>query len=137
MDNQQEIRDEVFTEEQLNAMSSSSGIEKGLFYNILKQNPKQIKDSQASQLAEDLEFALRNQIINIKNELRTLYRNMDAMIDVFLPSQTTSLKIAEGFNASKFASDRISYAVEIRNKSIILNAALNEYNKLIGKDFKS
>ncbi len=131
-----EVKDAIFTEDQLNELSGTTTEVGGLFYETLKQNSKQIKESQAAQLSEDLEFALRNEVVKYKNELRTLFRQKEAMIDAFLPSQTTSLKIAEGFDATKFAADRINYGVLIRDKSIRLTIALNEYKVLIGKDFK-
>ena len=131
-----ENNDPIFSEEQLANLGGSETIQGGKFYETLKQNAKQIKESQATRLAEDLEFALRNVILESKNKLRAMYSAKDCMIDQFLPNQTTSLKIAEGFDANKFATDFTNYNLEIRNLSIRLDAALRAYKELMGKEFK-
>lgn len=107
----------------------------GAFYETLKQNSKQIKEAKASALAEDLEFCSKNEIVNLKNQLRLLYNQRSEMLDTFLPSSTTSLKVGEGFNGTDFIKKYNSIGINIRNISIQLQVALDSYKYLIGKDF--
>lgn len=128
-----EMATPIFTEEQLSAMGES--VKGGAFYETLKQNSKQIKEAKASALAEDLEFCSKNEIVGLKNQLRLLYNQRSEMLDIFLPNSTTSLKVGEGFNGTKFITEYNTIGLNIRNVSIKLQVALDSYKYLIGKDF--
>ena len=110
-------------------------IKGGAFYEILRQNSKQIREAKASALAEDLEFCAKNEVISLKNQLRVLYNQRSEMLESFLPNSTTSLKVAEGFNGSDFIKQYNNIGLQVRNLSIQLQVALDSYKYLIGKDF--
>ena len=123
----------IFTEEQLSAMGEA--VKGGAFYEVLKQNSKQIKETKASALAEDLEFSAKNEIIGLKNQLRLAYNQRTEMLEGFLPSSTTSLEIGKGFNGVDFIKKYNTLGLQIRNISIQLSVALESYKFLIGKEF--
>jgi hypothetical protein len=117
----------------LTANSLDSSVIGGAFIESLKRNNKQIKDSRAASIAEDLEFAYRNLIEQLKRDKRSKERALEDKLDLS-PTNTQSLVLAADFDAVKFASEDISIGIDIRNLDIKLDIARKRYKFLFDKN---
>lgn len=124
----------TFTASDLTKILGAGATVEGNFYNTLTKNHREIKETQARQMTINLEFAYRNKITSIANELQNLMLSESALNNDLLPSQTTSLKF-ENFNADNHVKSRVEKKLDIRDKSIELNAYLKAYKEDFGKDF--
>ena len=104
----------------------------GLFIESLLKNNKQIKQTRAQSLAEDLEFAYRTAIEKLRREIREKKRELEDSLDLY-PSSTTSLEMAKNFNADSFVEKDIKINVDIRQLEIKLEIAESRYKLLLGK----
>ncbi len=105
---------------------------KGAFVDSLKRNFRDIRNDRAQNIAEEAEIKLRRNIEDIELSLREMRRNRENALDLS-PANATSLKPAQDFDATAWATKEIDYVIKIHNLEIVLEGAKERYNYLFNK----
>ena len=103
----------------------------GVFATSLKRNFRQIKSDRAEAITEDTELDYKRQVEDTERNLKRMRRQRDNMLDL-APATTTTLQVAEKFDAAEFVEKDIQLSVDIRNTEIQLQIAKARYNHLFG-----
>lgn len=101
----------------------------GIFVDSLKRSNKQIKAARAEAIAEDLQLVYKRKIEDLELKLRNLNRNQENMLDLS-PENSFSLKLAQDFDAQKWATEHHDLSIKIRETEIQLDLAKKSYTYL-------
>ena len=101
----------------------------GAFFESLKRNNKQIREDRAEAIAEDASIVYKRTVEDLEYKIKKLKRERDQMLDLS-PTNSTSLMLANEFDAKTFVEKEIELGVAIRNEEIRLEIATDRYQNL-------
>ena len=110
------------------SVTTSTG---GKFGEMLKRSNSKIREDRAIAITEDAETYYRRAVEDMQMQLKRLQRDKDNMLDLS-PTNADSLTLASDFNAPSFVEKDIDLGVKIRNLTIKLDVAQNNYKTLFG-----
>lgn len=114
-------------------MSETKTPPKGILWDSLQRNIKQIKEGRALSILEDAELSYKRKIEDMEQALKRAYRNVEASLDMS-PDSTTVL-IMKDFDPELFVKNDSEAAFAIRNLNIQLNECKKRYNILFGGNY--
>ena len=105
----------------------------GTFKTDLQRNFKQLKDSRAESVAEDVEIIYKRKIEDLCHEIRNIERDRENIMLDLSPSNVTSvLAVPSDFNAEKFLEKDIQLGIRKREAEIKLDIVARRYEELFG-----
>ena len=91
----------------------------GTFKADLQRNFKQLKDSRAESVAEDVEIIYKRKIEDLCHEIRNIERDREnIMLDLSPTNVTSALAVPSDFNAEKFLEKDIQLPIKFIHKVI-------------------
>ena len=103
------------------------------FKDDLQRNIKQIKDSCAERVAEDVEIIYKRKIEDLCHEIRNIERDREnIMLDLSPTNVTSALAVPSDFNAEEFLEKDIQLGIRKRNAEIKLDIVARRYEELFG-----
>jgi len=114
-------------------MSDDVETKQGAFIESLKRNNKQIRNDRATAISEDTELLYKRHIEDLSVSIKRMKRDQENMLDLS-PENATSLKLASDFDSAEFVAKDIDLGVRIRNDSIKLEIAMEQYEHLFGRE---
>ena len=105
----------------------------GTFKIDLQRNFKQLKDSRAESVAEDVEIIYKRKIEDLCHEIRNIERDREnIMLDLSPTNITSALAVPSDFNAEEFLEKDIQLGIRKRNAEIKLDIVARRYEELFG-----
>lgn len=105
----------------------------GTFKADLKRNFKQLKDSRAESVAEDVEIIYKRKIEDLCHEIRNIERDREnIMLDLSPTNMTSALAVPSDFNADAFLKKDIELGLRKRDSEIQLEIVTRRYEELFG-----
>ena len=105
----------------------------GTFKADLQRNCKQLKDSRAESVAEDVEIIYKRKIEDLCHEIRNIERDREnIMLDLSPTNVTSALAVPSDFNAEEFLEKDIQLGIRKRNAEIKLDIVARRYEELFG-----
>lgn len=105
----------------------------GTFKTDLQRNFKQLKDSRAESVAEDVEIIYKRKIEDLCHEIRNIERDREnIMLDLSLTNVTSALAVPYYFNAEKFLEKDMQLGIRKREAEIKLDIVARRYEELFG-----
>ena len=105
----------------------------GTFRADLKRNFKQLKDSRAESVAEDVEIIYKRKIEDLCHEIRNIERDREnIMLDLSPTNMTSALAVPSDFNADAFLKKDIELGLRKRDSEIQLEIVTRRYEELFG-----
>ena len=105
----------------------------GTFKIDLQRNFKQLKDSRAESVAEDVEIIYKRKIEDLCHEIRNIERDREnIMLDLSPTNVTSALAVPSDFNAEEFLEKDIQLGIRKRNAEIKLDIVARRYEELFG-----
>ena len=105
----------------------------GTFKTDLQRNFKQLKDSRAESVAEDVEIIYKRKIEDLCHEIRNIERDREnIMLDLSPTNVTSALAVPSDFNAEEFLEKDIQLGIRKRNAEIKLDIVARRYEELFG-----
>ena len=105
----------------------------GTFKTDLQRNFKQLKDSRAESVAEDVEIIYKRKIEDLCHEIRNIERDREnIMLDLSPNNVTSALAVPSDFNAEEFLEKDIQLGIRKRNAEIKLDIVARRYEELFG-----
>ena len=105
----------------------------GTFKIDLQRNFKQLKDSRAESVAEDVEIIYKRKIEDLCHEIRNIERDREnIMLDLSPTNVTSTLAVPSDFNAEEFLEKDIQLGIRKRNAEIKLDIVARRYEELFG-----
>lgn len=95
----------------------------------LTQNGNAIKATRAQVIAEDMESAQSKLVQKLKDEKRSIERNLMSLSDFYPDSELSLRVVKDSFDANKWAHDTQNLEVSLLNKTVELKAAQATYDK--------
>lgn len=109
-------------------------VTKGVFYDTLVRNNKQIRQDRAVTILEDAQMSFKRTIEDARMRLKKLARERDNMLDLS-PDSALSLKLASDFNSAEWVATEQKLGVQIRELTITLKEILEpRYKELFGEE---
>lgn len=99
------------------------------FITNLKRSNKQIKDARAKIIAEDALDAQTQLLDSIKREKRELDRKLLELTDLHPDSELSLRVVRKDFNAKELFKEIQSTKVELANKTVELQIAMETYTE--------
>lgn len=104
------------------------------FTKDLMRNFKQLKESRAESVAEDLEILYKRKIEDICHEIRSYDRDRENIIlDLSPTSVTSSAVVPSDFKPENFLRKDIEIGINRRSAVIELEIVVSRYNELFGE----
>ena len=105
----------------------------GTFKTDLQRNFKQLKDSRAESVAEDVEIIYKRKIEDLCHEIRNIERDREnIMLDLSPTNVTSTLAVPSDFDAAKFLEKDIQLGIRKREAEIKLDIVARRYEELFG-----
>lgn len=105
----------------------------GTFKVDLQRNFKQIKESRAESVSEDVEIIYKRKIEDLCHEIRNIERDREnIMLDLSPSNVTSALVVPSDFNAEKFLEKDIQLGIRKREAEIKLDIVARRYEELFG-----
>ena len=105
----------------------------GTFKTDLQRNFKQLKDSRAESVAEDVEIIYKRKIEDLCHEIRNIERDREnIMLDLSPTNVTSALAVPSDFNAEEFLEKDIQLGIRKREAEIKLDIVARRYEELFG-----
>lgn len=105
----------------------------GTFKIDLQRNFKQIKESRAESVSEDVEIIYKRKIEDLCHEIRNIERDREnIMLDLSPSNVTSALVVPSDFNAEKFLEKDIQLGIRKREAEIKLDIVARRYEELFG-----
>lgn len=105
----------------------------GTFKTDLQRNFKQIKESRAESVSEDVEIIYKRKIEDLCHEIRNIERDREnIMLDLSPSNVTSALVVPSDFNAEKFLEKDIQFGIRKREAEIKLDIVARRYEELFG-----
>lgn len=105
----------------------------GTFKTDLQRNFKQIKESRAESVSEDVEIIYKRKIEDLCHEIRNIERDREnIMLDLSPSNVTSALVVPSDFNAEKFLEKDIQLGIRKREAEIKLDIVARRYEELFG-----
>lgn len=105
----------------------------GTFKADLQRNFKQIKESRAESVSEDVEIIYKRKIEDLCHEIRNIERDREnIMLDLSPSNVTSALVVPSDFNAEKFLEKDIQLGIRKREAEIKLDIVARRYEELFG-----
>lgn len=105
----------------------------GTFKTDLQRNFKQLKDSRAESVAEDVEIIYKRKIEDLCHEIRNIERDREnIMLDLSPTNVTSALAVPSDFDATKFLEKDIQLGIRKREAEIKLDIVARRYEELFG-----
>ena len=105
----------------------------GTFKEDLQRNFKQIKESRAESVSEDVEIIYKRKIEDLCHEIRNIERDREnIMLDLSPSNVTSALVVPSDFNAEKFLEKDIQLGIRKREAEIKLDIVARRYEELFG-----
>ena len=105
----------------------------GTFKTDLQRNFKQLKDSRAESVAEDVEIIYKRKIEDLCHEIRNIERDREnIMLDLSPTNVTSAFAVPSDFNAEKFLEKDIQLGIRKREAEIKLDIVARRYEELFG-----
>ena len=105
----------------------------GTFKIDLQRNFKQLKDSRAESVAEDVEIIYKRKIEDLCHEIRNIERDREnIMLDLSPTNVTSTLAVPSDFNAEKFLEKDMQLGIRKREAEIKLDIVARRYEELFG-----
>ena len=99
----------------------------------LQRNFKQIKESRAESVSEDVEIIYKRKIEDLCHEIRNIERDREnIMLDLSPSNVTSALVVPSDFNAEKFLEKDIQLGIRKREAEIKLDIVARRYEELFG-----
>lgn len=114
-------------------VTASEGEEavRGKFFENLNRNNKTIKRDRAVAIAEAAQLLYKREIEDMELEIKKLRREKAGLLDLS-PTTADSLTLASDFNEKAFVAKCIELGLKIRNLTIKLEVAKQDYEYLFG-----
>lgn len=105
----------------------------GTFKIDLQRNFKQIKESRAESVSEDVEIIYKRKIEDLCHEIRNIERDREnIMLDLSPSNVTSALVVPSDFNAEKFLEKDMQLGIRKREAEIKLDIVARRYEELFG-----
>ena len=105
----------------------------GTFKTDLQRNFKQIKESRAESVSEDVEIIYKRKIEDLCHDIRNIERDREnIMLDLSPSNVTSALVVPSDFNAEKFLEKDIQLGIRKREAEIKLDIVARRYEELFG-----
>ena len=105
----------------------------GTFKTDLQRNFKQLKDSRAESVAEDVEIIYKRKIEDLCHEIRNIERDREnIMLDLSPTNVTSALAVPSDFNAEKLLEKDMQLGIRKREAEIKLDIVARRYEELFG-----
>ena len=105
----------------------------GTFKVDLQRNFKQIKESRAESVSEDVEIIYKRKIEDLCHEIRNIERDREnIMLDLSPSNVTSALVVPSDFNAEKFLEKDIQLGIRKREAEVKLDIVARRYEDLFG-----
>ena len=105
----------------------------GTFKTDLQRNFKQLKDSRAESVAEDVEIIYKRKIEDLCHEIRNIERDREnIMLDLSPTNVTSALAVPSDFDAAKFLEKDNQLGIRKREAEIKLDIVARRYEELFG-----
>ena len=106
---------------------------KGAFKADLMRNFKQLKESRAKAVAEDVEIIYKRKIEDLVHEIRNYDRDREnIMLDLAPTNMMSGTVVPSDFSADKFLEKDVELGIKKRNAIIKLEVVANRYEDLFG-----
>lgn len=114
-------------------MEQNTNENKGTFKSDLLRTFKELKESRAEGVAEDVETVYRRKIEDLCRKIRDYDRNRENIILELSPSSAFSNKVAPSdFNAAEFLAKDMEIGLSKRDAVIRLEIVIERYETLFG-----
>lgn len=98
------------------------------------KSSKEIKQTRAVEIAEDIEVKYRRTVEDLDHDLTTLERKLKNSLDLSPDNAHSFIKPSE-FDAAAFVKMRGDLRIAIRNAKVKANEAKDDYNMLFGQTY--